>query len=59
MVREGLARTIEREPDLSVVGQCSSSAEALAALNGAVDMVLLDVDLGEERLGVCGSRKKI
>jgi DNA-binding NarL/FixJ family response regulator len=49
MVREGLARMIEKEPDLKVVGQCSSSAEALALLEGAVDMVLLDVDLGEER----------
>ncbi len=59
MFREGLARTIEREPDLSVVGQCSSSAEALAALNGAVDMVLLDVDLGEERaLGFVEAARK-
>jgi DNA-binding NarL/FixJ family response regulator len=49
MVREGLARTLEKEPDLKVVGQCSSSAEALALLQGSVDMVLLDVDLGEER----------
>ena len=49
MVREGLARTLEREPDLKIVGQCSSSAEALMLLRGSVDMVLLDVDLGEER----------
>jgi DNA-binding NarL/FixJ family response regulator len=49
MIREGLARTLEKEPDLKVIGQCSSSAEALAFLHGAVDMVLLDVDLGEER----------
>jgi len=49
MVREGLARTLEREPDLKIVGQCSSSAEALMLLQGSVDMVLLDVDLGEER----------
>ncbi|HEY7336948.1 MAG TPA: response regulator [Bryobacteraceae bacterium] len=38
-----------QEPDLKVVGQCSSSAEALALLEGSVDMELLDVDLGEER----------
>ena len=49
MVREGLARTLEREPDVKIVGQCSSSAEALMLLQGSVDMVLLDVDLGEER----------
>src|SRR5215831_8014158 len=49
MVREGLARMLEKEPDLKIVGQCSSSAEALLLLQGSVDMVLLDVDLGEER----------
>lgn len=49
MFREGLARTLEREPDLKVVAQCGTSAEALAALNRNVDMVLLDVDLGNER----------
>lgn len=49
MVREGLARTIEKESDLKVVGQCSSSAEALVLIQGSVDLVLLDVDLGEER----------
>ena len=51
MVREGLARTLEKEPDLTVVGQCSSSAEALELIRDSVDMVLLDVDLGEERAG--------
>ena len=49
MVREGLVRALEKEPDLRVVGQCASSAEALELIQGAVDMVLLDVDLGEER----------
>ena len=49
MFREGLARTLEKEPDLIVVGQCESSAEALAMLNRNVNMVLLDVDLGNER----------
>jgi len=49
MFREGLARTLEKEPDLKVVGQCETSAEALAMLDGNVNMVLLDVDLGDER----------
>src|SRR6185312_11705103 len=49
MFREGLARTIEREPDLKVVAQCGSTAEALGMLNNNIDMVLLDVDLGNER----------
>jgi two-component system nitrate/nitrite response regulator NarL len=49
MFREGLARTLEKEPGLTVVGQCESSVEALAMLNRNVNMVLLDVDLGNER----------
>ena len=49
MFREGLARTLEREQDMNVVGQCSTSAEALPLLKRNVDMVLLDVDLGNER----------
>jgi two-component system nitrate/nitrite response regulator NarL len=59
MFREGLARTIEKELDLKVVGQCESSAEALAMLNRNVDMVLLDVDLGDERaLGFVEAARK-
>jgi two-component system nitrate/nitrite response regulator NarL len=49
MFREGLARTLERETDLSVVGQCGTPAEALALLDKNVDLVLLDVDLGDTR----------
>jgi two-component system, NarL family, nitrate/nitrite response regulator NarL len=50
MFREGLARMLEREQDLKVVGQCSSSADALTYLSGEeIDIILLDVDLGSER----------
>jgi two-component system, NarL family, nitrate/nitrite response regulator NarL len=49
MFREGLARSLEKESDLKVVGQCSSTAEAIALLKTGVTMVLLDVDLGATR----------
>lgn len=50
MFREGLARVLEREPDLRLVGQCASGAEALALLaKTPATIVLLDVDLGPER----------
>jgi len=49
MFREGLARMFEREPDLQIVGQYASAAEALSNLPDAADVVLLDVDLGTER----------
>jgi len=49
MFREGLARTLEREPDLKVVAQCGTASEAMAALKPDIAVVLLDVDLGNER----------
>jgi two-component system nitrate/nitrite response regulator NarL len=50
MFREGLVRSLERQADLRVVGQFSSCAGALEALEGsAASVVLLDVDLGSER----------
>ena len=49
MFREGLVRTLEREPDMKVVAQCATSREGLALLNRGITMVLLDVDLGNER----------
>ena len=50
MFREGLARILEKEPGLRVVGQAESATQALSRLpaSGAT-MVLLDVDLGPER----------
>jgi two-component system, NarL family, nitrate/nitrite response regulator NarL len=50
MFRESLARVLEREPGIKVVGQSSTCAEALALLAKTdANMVLLDVDLGSER----------
>jgi DNA-binding NarL/FixJ family response regulator len=50
LFREGLARLFASEPDFEVVGQCSTSTEALQWLSGSdVDIVLLDFDLGREK----------
>lgn len=50
MFRESLARVLDKEAGIQVVGQSSTCAEALVLLAklGAT-MVLLDVDLGPER----------
>src|SRR5579884_4186081 len=49
MFREGLARVLEKEADLKIVGQAATSAEALEQLpSSSASMVLLDVDLGPE-----------
>jgi two-component system, NarL family, nitrate/nitrite response regulator NarL len=48
LFREGLARLLEAESGLRLVGHFSSAAEALGASDlNAVDVVLLDFDLGE------------
>src|SRR5580692_570483 len=50
MFREGLARVLEKEPGIKVVGQSATCAEALGLLTkSGASMVLLDVDLGPER----------
>jgi two-component system, NarL family, nitrate/nitrite response regulator NarL len=50
MFREGLARILEKEPDLRVVGQAESATAALEQLpSSTANMILLDVDLGAER----------
>jgi DNA-binding NarL/FixJ family response regulator len=49
LFRESLVRLLESEPDLQVVAHCESIAAAKDILSRtAVDMVLLDYDLGEE-----------
>jgi two-component system nitrate/nitrite response regulator NarL len=50
MFREGLARVLEKEPGIKVVGQSATCAQALTMLaKSGANMVLLDVDLGPER----------
>jgi DNA-binding NarL/FixJ family response regulator len=49
LFREGLSRLLASEPDFEMAGHCGTSAEALELLrNTAVDIVLLDFDLGED-----------
>ena len=50
MFREGLARMLDKEPDFNVVGQGTSAIEAVGqAVESGADIVLLDVDLGNDR----------
>jgi DNA-binding NarL/FixJ family response regulator len=50
LFREGLARLLEAETGVELVGHFSSAAEALAAIElNSVHVVLLDFDLGEKR----------
>jgi DNA-binding NarL/FixJ family response regulator len=48
LFREGLARLLEAENGLQLIGHFSSATEALAAIDlSSIDVVLLDFDLGE------------
>jgi two-component system nitrate/nitrite response regulator NarL len=50
MFRESLARLLERQSTMRIVGQSSSGSQALTLLKqSGANMVLLDVDLGNER----------
>jgi len=50
LFREGLSRLLESSPDICVVGQCATAADAVATLlKTPADIVLLDYDLGEEQ----------
>ena len=50
LFRTSLSRLLGSEPGLEIAGECGTSAEALEVLNrSAVDIVLLDFDLGSER----------
>ena len=50
MFREGMADMLGTRPGVKVVGQCSTSADALARLpESGANLVLLDIALGTER----------
>src|SRR5689334_19270349 len=50
LFREGLVRLLESEEGFERVWQCSTRGEALEILkNTAIDLVLLDLDLGAEK----------
>jgi two-component system, NarL family, nitrate/nitrite response regulator NarL len=50
LFRESLARLLKAEPGFEVVADCSSGTEALRIIKSReIDIVLLDLDLGEER----------
>ena len=49
LFRESLSRLLESEPDFEMSGHCGTAAEALELLKrAAVDVILLDFDLGED-----------
>ena len=50
LFRESLSRLLQAEPGFEVVADCSSAAEALRIVDSReIDVVLLDIDLGQER----------
>jgi two-component system, NarL family, nitrate/nitrite response regulator NarL len=51
LFRESVARLLQSEPGFEVVAHCGSGIEALRIIksSGAIDVVLLDLDLGQER----------
>jgi two-component system, NarL family, nitrate/nitrite response regulator NarL len=50
LFRESVARLLQAEPGIEVVGDCGSGAEGMRIIESReIDIVLLDVDLGEDR----------
>ncbi len=50
LFRESVSRLLQAEPGFEVVAGCSSGAEAMRILDSReIDVVLLDIDLGQER----------
>jgi DNA-binding NarL/FixJ family response regulator len=51
LFRESVARLLQSEPGFAVVAHCGSGTEALQIIKSSsdIDIVLLDLDLGQER----------
>jgi two-component system nitrate/nitrite response regulator NarL len=51
LFRESVARLLQSEPGFDVVAHCGSASEALRIIGSSkkIDIVLLDLDLGQER----------
>jgi two-component system, NarL family, nitrate/nitrite response regulator NarL len=51
LFRESVARLLQAEPGFEVVADCASGADALRIINSSanIDVVLLDLDLGQEK----------
>jgi two-component system nitrate/nitrite response regulator NarL len=51
LFRESVARLLQSEPGFEVIAHCGSGAEALQIVKSSreIDIVLLDLDLGQER----------
>jgi two-component system nitrate/nitrite response regulator NarL len=51
LFRESVARLLQAEPGFEVVAHCASGTEALQIMKSSrdIDIVLLDLDLGQER----------
>jgi two-component system nitrate/nitrite response regulator NarL len=50
LFRESVSRLLQAEPGFEVIAECSSGAEGMRIIESReVDIVLLDVDLGQER----------
>jgi two-component system, NarL family, nitrate/nitrite response regulator NarL len=51
LFRESVARLLQSEPGFEVVAHCGSIAEALQSMESSkeIDIVLLDLDLGQEK----------
>lgn len=48
VLRTGLRMIINHQPGLTVIGEAATRAEALEAALGSPDIILLDLDLGDE-----------
>jgi DNA-binding NarL/FixJ family response regulator len=52
LFREAIARLLGREQDIEIVGECATVEEGITVLKtSAVDVVLLDIDLGLQQGG--------